>query len=947
MRQRFISLVLVISLLAGLPAMSAPLFPDVRDDHWAKDAVAALAAKGLLEGYPDGTFKGDRAASRWEVAMIVARLLAKMEQAHATFATKAELEELRKLVNALREELDALGVRVTNLEENVDRLDKRVTELERITFYGYVDSRANIMSFQNTGLAAMTLIPPAIGAPLPGTPGQLIDYNAGVGSVMGAGGLLQPSSTNPTLGSATGPVGIPTWNPFSTGVLTVTNWRSGRPLVNGVGFSMKGVLGLKIKISDDWDAGAEFAAYTAQGNSVIDAYYGVTAPYLSNVFTGTTTVNGGQAGVQSLNNQPFTRMTLDHFWVKHNPSATKLVLGAFHDLGFSRGVYVGMLNPNEWGPEYLDNFGIQVKGEYSIDEDDDFKMYWEVMGTKLPDGNLGALPNTNGFGQSYFSHAEGGDVKFTFHEDRGSVKLNFLHAANDASNGSARTVGLIQTPNLATLNWVNPNGYFVGQGATPLNGFSTVAGIGSTSDGRPVPTTVLPGALNPLGGVFGIGGATGATFVPDGQVGQVGLLPGLLPPGTSAPNFGGIGPQDQVTIGGEAGYTFDNEYEPNVYAQYYHSSYRPQKNSGYSADGNAFKVGAGAVFFDKNLSLDIHYLQVDPRFSPFIIQTPNIAGLAQTLWHTPDFNYFNNLTPLHDTKELPHNRQGFRIKSTWKFQPTGRITVEYGNLQQTQTSLQDIRYSPSSIAAGIPNTPVLGYSPGFIEPVFGAFSPFTFASNGSNALAIPLENPRGKVENLYLSAGHKWLLDEENSNRGVLLSGGFKYVDFYRNSNMSAILPTAFTVPGTSQVIRPGVRAENQNLVDLAFIGWHVGVDYDVTEDFTAKVGFTAVDIFGHLDPLGVNNAYAESVNFTRFNNVDITQTWPELGFNWNINDDISWNMEARYYTFKDNVPNRVFNNPQVPSLNVNSGLTSSAAYSSHPFNWRGLQVSTQFQVKF
>ena len=136
-----------------VPALAAPLFPDVPDNHWAKDAVAALAAKGLVEGYPDGTFKGDRAATRWETAMIVARLLSKMEQAHATFATKAELDELRKLVNALREELDALGVRVTNLEENVARIDKRVTELERITFYGEVEARAAFLEHRGLGQA--------------------------------------------------------------------------------------------------------------------------------------------------------------------------------------------------------------------------------------------------------------------------------------------------------------------------------------------------------------------------------------------------------------------------------------------------------------------------------------------------------------------------------------------------------------------------------------------------------------------------------------------------------------------------------------------------------------------------------------------------------------------------------------------------------------------------
>ncbi|CAN0474385.1 unnamed protein product, partial [Phaeothamnion confervicola] len=76
MKKRIMSFVAGTLLVSSaMPAFAAPLFPDVKDDHWAKDAVAALAAKGLLEGYPDGTFKGDRAATRWEVAMIVARLL--------------------------------------------------------------------------------------------------------------------------------------------------------------------------------------------------------------------------------------------------------------------------------------------------------------------------------------------------------------------------------------------------------------------------------------------------------------------------------------------------------------------------------------------------------------------------------------------------------------------------------------------------------------------------------------------------------------------------------------------------------------------------------------------------------------------------------------------------------------------------------------------------------
>jgi len=144
-------LVAAMFFMLVAPAFAAPLFGDVPDEHWAKDAVANLAAKGLVEGYPDGTFKGDRAATRYELAMVVARFLAKNDQEHATFATKADLEELRKLVNQLKDELDALGVRVTNLEENVSKLDKRVTEIERITFYGEVDSWLVTQGFLNNG----------------------------------------------------------------------------------------------------------------------------------------------------------------------------------------------------------------------------------------------------------------------------------------------------------------------------------------------------------------------------------------------------------------------------------------------------------------------------------------------------------------------------------------------------------------------------------------------------------------------------------------------------------------------------------------------------------------------------------------------------------------------------------------------------------------------------
>ncbi|MGH2361504.1 MAG: S-layer homology domain-containing protein [bacterium] len=78
MKQIAVVLAAILSLALVAPALAQP-FADVPTDHWAYDAIAELAAKGLVEGYPDGAFRGDRAMTRYEMAMVVARLLARIE----------------------------------------------------------------------------------------------------------------------------------------------------------------------------------------------------------------------------------------------------------------------------------------------------------------------------------------------------------------------------------------------------------------------------------------------------------------------------------------------------------------------------------------------------------------------------------------------------------------------------------------------------------------------------------------------------------------------------------------------------------------------------------------------------------------------------------------------------------------------------------------------------
>jgi len=365
------------ALTLTLPVAAAPLFPDVPDAHWAADAVRALAARGLLEGYPDGTFKGDRAASRWEVAMIVARFLARMEQEHATFASKAELEEVRKLYQVLREELDAFGVRITNLEENASVLDKRVSELERITFYGRLHFVAVSQNLE--------------GAPLIGT------------------------ATNPGI-----------------------DWSSGRLLIEGKGLSGTATLGVNAAISEDVKAGAEFVAFTSQGSLGVDSYWGASAPWLANPWTGRGAL---QPNMQPDSNVPFTRMVLDNFWVRHIPSNTRLTLGSFQTERVSPFVLQGPRNPNIHRPRWLPFFGADVKGDIGEDTGLKYEAYYSL------------LPEFTNYG----TKTAGGTLRYEF--ERGHVSATFNKAWNEANqDGNPLGAGLVRLPFVP----------FTGPGAPPV-----------------------------------------------------------------------------------------------------------------------------------------------------------------------------------------------------------------------------------------------------------------------------------------------------------------------------------------------------------------------------------------------------------------------------------------------------------------------------------------------
>ena len=94
--------------------MADNAFSDVTPDDWSYKAVSQLADEGVIDGYPDGTFKGNKNITRYEMGQIVARLMAKEDT-----LTADEKATLDKLSTDYADELDNLGVRVDKLENQV------------------------------------------------------------------------------------------------------------------------------------------------------------------------------------------------------------------------------------------------------------------------------------------------------------------------------------------------------------------------------------------------------------------------------------------------------------------------------------------------------------------------------------------------------------------------------------------------------------------------------------------------------------------------------------------------------------------------------------------------------------------------------------------------------------------------------------------------------------
>lgn len=109
---------LMIGATSAYAAQSAEiLYSDVPADHWAVKAITQLNQEGIVTGYGDGTFRGDRAVTRYEMAQLIASA-----RSHEKQATNEQKAMIDKLTAEFSEDLDSIGIRVSKLEEKSDNV---------------------------------------------------------------------------------------------------------------------------------------------------------------------------------------------------------------------------------------------------------------------------------------------------------------------------------------------------------------------------------------------------------------------------------------------------------------------------------------------------------------------------------------------------------------------------------------------------------------------------------------------------------------------------------------------------------------------------------------------------------------------------------------------------------------------------------------------------------
>ena len=110
-------MLLALSLGITVSAYASTPYDDVPLDHWAYDAIETLTVHGVIDGYPDGTFRGNQPITRFEMAKMIRNAVLSQDEIH-----DKDRKLLDKLANEYKEELKGFNVRIVELERRVGNI---------------------------------------------------------------------------------------------------------------------------------------------------------------------------------------------------------------------------------------------------------------------------------------------------------------------------------------------------------------------------------------------------------------------------------------------------------------------------------------------------------------------------------------------------------------------------------------------------------------------------------------------------------------------------------------------------------------------------------------------------------------------------------------------------------------------------------------------------------
>jgi hypothetical protein len=265
-----LSLLLLLTGVAAARPASEGVYTDVPRGHWSYESVKKAAEAGVLQGY-DGKFHGNKTINRYQMALIVARMLDRVGRGGDAVKnlTEADLQNLEALTIEFADELALINVKVSTLEDSFAELKHDVEAIKTGGYshrgHGPVRASAGVH-----GLTALRFV--------------VTGANGPAGAVGNIGGVHSPLTRYP--GDVVGPAGAQSFNSKTFFTIPQLSLSVDRDIDEGIGLHLQvdfdadvsdATLGGGVTITGDLPAGDAGVQINEAYIDVDDFFYGVGA----------------------------------------------------------------------------------------------------------------------------------------------------------------------------------------------------------------------------------------------------------------------------------------------------------------------------------------------------------------------------------------------------------------------------------------------------------------------------------------------------------------------------------------------------------------------------------------------------------------------------------------------------------------------------------------------